>query len=90
MGQAKRRGSFEERKRRAIIKADKMAKANRQAEYDRVNNMTPEERRQEINKQLAFATFAAFAYPTNPITRLLDMFGDVKKKPHHQKQKENK
>jgi hypothetical protein len=73
MGQAKLRGSFEKRKKEAIKRNKDIMEARRIAELKRLNNMTPQELKEEDERNERLAQFMELSYnyikPFNDIFR---------------------
>ena len=65
MGQAKKRGSFEERRDQSIQKAEELKIRKIEAERLRLASMTPEERRKENLAKLKFAKLMSIAAGIN-------------------------
>ena len=61
MGQAKRRGTFEERKCKAIVRDEANRIRRVEAERQRRANMTPEEKRIEHKNKVMFSSYLGFA-----------------------------
>ncbi len=61
MGQADRRGTFEERKEKAIIKRKAMVKATLKELETPDPELSEEERRKRSHARIAMLSFAAFA-----------------------------